>query len=285
MVKPNCKLMKAKSKLLILFLAIFLVATCVVAKESKVAVSGSSTVMPLAGLAAEEFNMLQDNYHVSVTSGGTGVGIVDVAEGRSNIAMASREVQLEERQRYETSSVKFMEFPIGFDALCLVVSPDINDSGITSLTKDELKQIYIGDITNWEELGGPDAEIFVIGRKPGSGTRDTFNEIILGSKEAESPGVTIDAWDSSEVKTAIRSGDGAIGYIGHSYVMKGDIDVVALDGILPTIENIKNEAYPLARKLYFYTLGDPNPGAKAFLDYVLSPDGQKIAIENGFIPI
>jgi phosphate transport system substrate-binding protein len=277
--------MRVKNKVLILLLAIFLVAAYSDAKEVKVAVSGSSTVMPLAGLAAEEFNMLQDKYHVSVTSGGTGVGIVDVSEGRSDIAMASREVQLAERQRYETPSVKFMEFVVGFDAICLVVSPDIYDSGVTSLTKDEVKQIYVGDVTNWEELGGPDMEIFVIGRKPGSGTRDTFNEIILGSKEAESPGVTIDAWDSSETKTAIRSSDSAIGYMGYSYVMKGDVDVVSLDGISPTIENIKNETYPLARKLYFYTVGDPNPGAKAFLDYVLSPDGQKIALENGFIPI
>ena len=277
--------MRVKNKLLILLLAIFLVAAYSDAKEAKVAVSGSSTVMPLAGLAAEEFNMLQDKYHVSVTSGGTGVGIVDVSEGRSDIAMASREVQLAERQRYETPSVKFMEFVVGFDAICLVVSPDVYDSGVTSLTKDEVKQIYVGDITNWEELGGPDMEIFVIGRKPGSGTRDTFNEIILGSKEAESPGVTIDAWDSSETKTAIRSSDSAIGYMGYSYVMKGDVDVVSLDGISPTIDNIKNETYPLARKLYFYTVGDPNPGAKAFLDYVLSPDGQKIALENGFIPI
>jgi phosphate transport system substrate-binding protein len=285
MVMLNYSLMRVKNKLLILLLAIFLVASYVDAKEVKVAVSGSSTVMPLAGLAAEEFNMLQDKYHVSVTSGGTGVGIVDVAEGRSDIAMASREVQLSERQRYETPSLKFMEFAIGFDAICLVVSPDVYDSGVTSLTKDEVKQIYAGDITNWEELGGPDMEIFVIGRKPGSGTRDTFNEIILGSKEAESPGVTIDAWDSSEVKTAIRGSDSAIGYMGYSYVRNGDVDVVALDGISPTIENIKNETYPLARKLYFYTVGDPNPGAKAFLDYVLSPDGQKIAIDNGFIPI
>ena len=165
------------------------------------------------------------------------------------------------------------------------MSPDVYDSGVTSLTKDEVKQIFAGDITNWEDVGGPEMEIFVIGRKPGSGTRDTFNEIILGSKEAESPGVTIDAWDSSEVKTAIRGSDSAIGYMGYSYVMRGDVDVVDLDGISPTIDNIKNETYPLARKLFFYTVGKPNPGAKAFLDYVLSPDGQKIAIENGFIPV
>ena len=268
-----------------MLLILFFVSVSGEARAQRVAISGSSTVMPLAELSAEEFNLLQDNYHVSVTSGGTGVGIVDAAEGRSDIAMASREIQLVERQRYETSDEKFIEIPIGFDAICLVVSPDIYDSGVTALTKDELKQIYAGDITNWEELGGPNTEIFVIGRKPGSGTRDTFDETIMGSTESETPGTIIEAADSSEVKTAIQGSDNAIGYVGYSYVMKGDTKVVSLDGIQPTIENIKNGTYALARKLYFVTMGKPKPGAKAFIDYVLSPEGQRIATENGFIPI
>ena len=96
--------MRVEGKLLILLLVFFCLWVSGEAREQKVAISGSSTVMPLAELSAEEFNLLQDNYHVSVTSGGTGVGIVDVAEGRSDIAMASREIQLVERQRYETPS-------------------------------------------------------------------------------------------------------------------------------------------------------------------------------------
>ncbi len=269
--------------LLILYLASF--AASEDAKEIKVTVSGSSTVMPLAELAAEEFNLLREDYHVSVTSGGTGVGITDVAEGRSDIAMASREIEPVERQRYESAYQKFEEFPVGFDAICLVVSPDVYDSGVTSLTKEQLKQIYSGEIANWAEVGGPDMEIFAIGRKSGSGTRDTFHEVILGSKEAETPGVSMEASDSSEVKTAIMGSDNAIGYVGYGYVLHGDTKVISLDGIRPTIENIKKGAYPLARKLYFYTLGDPKPGALAFINYVLSPEGQKIAAENGFIPI
>ena len=179
--------MRAESKLLIL-LVFFLAVSSIDAREVAVAVSGSSTVMPLAELAAEEFNVMQDDYIVNVKSGGSGVGIVDAAEGRSDIAMSSREIKLEERQRYETPSVRFAEQPVGFDAICLVVSPDVYDYGVTTLTKDEVKRIYAGDITNWEELGGPNTEIFVIGRRAGSGTRDTFNEIIMGSREAETPG-------------------------------------------------------------------------------------------------
>lgn len=276
--------MRTTSRLMVLFLVILLAGITSEARESIVVVSGSSTVMPLAELAAEEYNIMQDDYTVNVKSGGSGVGIVDVAEGRSDIAMASREVKLEERQRYETPTLRFIEQTVGFDAICLVVSEDVYDSGITSLTTDEVRRIYSGDIANWKDLGGPDMEIFAIGRRPGSGTRDTFNEIIMGSREAETPGVSYDCGESSEVKFSTRKSDNAIGYMGYSFVMTGDTKVVSLDGIAPTIENIKSGAYPLARKLYFIILGNPTPGAKSFIDYILSPLGQNIAIENGFIP-
>ncbi len=276
--------MSAKSKLLVLLLVIFLTAGGQ-GRDTKVSLSGSTNVMPLAELAAEEFNMLQDNYTVTVTSGGTGVGIVDVAEGRSDIAMASRELKLEEKQRYETPTLRFIVYPVGYDAICLVVSDEVYEGGVTTLTREQVRQIYAGFITNWADVGGPNTEIFVIGRKPGSGTRDTFQEVIMGSKEAESPGVIIETADSSEVKTAIRGSDNAIGYMGYSYVMRGDAKVLSLDGVYPSIENIKDESYPLARLLYFVTLGQPSAGARAFIDYVLSPEGQDIATDNGFIPV
>jgi phosphate transport system substrate-binding protein len=271
--------------LMFLIILLSILATFAEAKEVKVTVSGSSTVMPLAELAAEEFNLMQDEYHVSVTSGGTGVGIIDIAQGRSDIAMASREIAPVERQRYETAEERFQEFPIATDAICIVFSDDVYDSGVTDLTRDQVKRIYAGDITNWMDVGGQDLEIFAIGRRAASGTRDTFHEIVMGSKEAEAPGVSMEAAESSEVKTAIRGSDNAIGYMGYSYILKGDAKVASMDGISPTMDNIKNGSYPLARKLYFYTMGDPTPGARAFMDYLQGPEGEKIAVENGFIPM
>lgn len=272
------------SAVLVLLVLLASITAFVEARELKVTISGSSTVMPLAELAAEEFNVLQDSYHVSVTSGGTGVGIVDIAEGRSDIAMASREVQPVERQRYDSPGRRLEETLVGFDAICLIVSSEVYDSGVTSLTRDEVRGIYQGQITNWLEVGGPDMEIFAIGRKPGSGTRDTFHEIVMGCREAEAPGISMEASESSEVKTAVLWSDNAIGYVGYSYILRGDVRVIALDGVLPTIESIKDGRYPLSRRLYFYTLGEPRPGARAFIDYLKSPEGQRIALENGFIP-
>ena len=278
-------MMRVKYKLLILLLVFLFLCVSGEARVQKVAVSGSSTVMPLAALSAEEFNLFQHDYFVTVTSGGSGVGIVNVAEGRSDIAMISRELHPEERQRHDAPSKRFNLITVGYDAICLIISPAVYNSGITSLTKEEVKRIYSGSILNWAELGGPDEEIFAIGRKPGTGTRDSFVETIMGSKEAETPGEAYVAEESSLVKTAMQRSNKAIGYVGYSYVKGGDTKMISLDGVLPTIENIRNGTYPLSRELYFVTLGEPSPGAKAFIDYVLSSEGQKIATENGFIPV
>lgn len=250
----------------------------------RVRVSGSTTVMPLAELCAEEFNFMCREYMVTVTAGGSGVGIIDAAEGRADIAMSSREIKPSERARYERPDRKFREIVVGYDTIIIVVSPQIYNSGVQSLTSTDVRRIYSGEIRNWKSVGGPDREIMVVGRKAGSGTRDTFNEIIMGSAAAETPGVSIEAMDSSEVKTAIVGSDRAIGYLGYSYVRAGGVMPVALNGVHPTMDNIRSGNYTLARKLYFYTFGEPTAGARAFIDFVLGPEGRRIAEMNGFIP-
>lgn len=268
-----------------LFIAIVaLLASAAMAAED-VRVSGSTTVLPWTELAAEEFNAQQSDYQVSVAAGGSGVGITDVGEGRSEIAMSSREIKDEEREMYETDDAKFEEFLIGYDGIVIAVSPAVYEDGVHALSKDEVKKIYAGEITNWEELGGKDSEIHAVARKPGSGTRDTFNEVIMGSKEAETPGAGSEAADSAEVKTTVAGADNAIGYVGYSFAEDGAIKAVSLDGVEPTVATIKDESYPLARKLFFYTLGTPSAGAQAFIDFVLSEQGQAIGEENGFVTL
>jgi phosphate transport system substrate-binding protein len=247
----------------------------------KVTVSGSTTVLPLAESCAEAFNAQKSNYQATVTGGGTGAGITAIAENRSDIAMASREVTADEKNKYGNN---FKEFEVGLDGICIAVSRQVYDAGVTNLTKDQLRGIYAGGIKNWKELGGPDEPIYAIAREQGSGTRDTFNEIIMGSTTAETPGVRTVALGSAEAKTAIVGSNNAIGYIGFSYI-GGNIGIVALDGIMPSVQSIKNSSYELGRHLYFYTFGDPGPAARAFIDFVTGPEGQKIAQENGFIPV
>lgn len=252
-----------------------------VASAHDVTVSGSSTVMPLAEVAAEQFNVQQKDYVVTVSAGGTGAGILGIAERKNDIAMASREVTEDERQRFGDS---FEEFLVGLDGISLAVSDKVYLAGVTGLSRQQVKDIYSGNITNWKELGGPDAEIYVISREEGSGTRDNFNKVVLGSRDAETPGVDTVAFGGAEVKTAISGSDKAIGYLGFNY-LGGGVAGIAFNGVAPSYDNIKLDLYELHRHLYFYTFGKPTNGAQAFIDFVQGSEGQKMAAEEGFIPV
>ncbi len=248
----------------------------------KVTITGSSTVLPLVEASAEAFNDRQNDCQATVTGGGTGAGITAIAGGRSQVAMASREVTADELRKYGD---KFRQFDIGYDGVVVVVSRAIHDAGIKGLTTDQVRKIYAGQIKNWKELGGPDAGIYVIGREQGSGTRDTFNEAIMGDTKAETAGVATTAMGSSEVKTAIMGSNTAIGYLGFSYMQGSRIAAIAIDGVSADMQSIKDGSYKLQRHLYLYTSGESASCARAFIDFVISDEGQKIAEENGFIPV
>jgi phosphate transport system substrate-binding protein len=107
----------------------------------------------------------------------------------------------------------------------------------------------------------------------------------MGSATAETPGVKTVSTSSAEIKTAVSGSDNAISYVGFSYAESDDIGVLKYENVDPNVKNIKSGSYPLARHLYFYTWGQPNPCAQKFIDFVLSAAGQQIAEENGFIPV
>jgi phosphate transport system substrate-binding protein len=270
-----------KKIIVILIIALLASVTTWSASARDVTVSGSSTVMPLAEAAAEEFNVQQKDYVVTVSAGGTGAGILGIAERKIDIAMASREVTEGERQRFGDS---FKEFLVGLDGISLAVSDEVYLAGVKGLSRQQVRDIYSGNITDWKEVGGPDADIYVISREVGSGTRDNFNEVVLGSKDAETPGVDTVAMGGAEVKTAISGSNKAIGYLGFNYLGSG-VAGIAFNGVTPTYENIKLDLYELHRHLYFYTFNEPSAGAQAFIDFVQGPQGQKIAAEEGFIPV
>jgi len=252
------------------------------AVEKVVTVSGSTALLPLIATTAEAFNDQQEEYFITVTGGGTGPGIVNIAERKEDIAMASRELTEEEKIWYGN---QFQEYLIGYGDVVIAVSSAIYDAGVTNLTGDQVKNIYLGKITNWKDVGGPEEDIYAIARAPGSGTRETFNEVILGDVNAETPGVNTNTFSDAEVKTAIEGSDKAIGYLGLIYLQRGNIKPIALDSVVPDIESLRNGSYILTRKLYLYTYGGPTPGAKKFIEFLLGAEGQKIVEETGFTPL
>lgn len=271
---------KSKSVLTGVLVAAFLLAAGTAAALS---VSGSTTVLPFGVQCAEEFNAAQSAVQVSVTGGGSGVGIKNVAEGISDVAMASRPVKDSEKEAYPDE--EFVEILVAYDAVCIAVSQAVYDAGVTELSAEEVRAIYNGEITSWAQLGGDDETIYVLGREVGSGTRDTFNEIVMGSDKAETPGVTTSHGSNAEVKTALTKSDSAIGYLGLNYIMDGALAAIAFEGVEPSAETIKDGSYPLARELYMVTYGEPTEDSQAFLDFVTGDDGQAIAEELGFVSI
>lgn len=248
-----------------------------------VTVTGSTTVMPLVEICAEEFNMLQKDVMVTVSGvGGSGVGIKNVASGFSDIGMSSREVRDDEIELYGDN---FSEYLIGYDAICIAVSKPIYDAGVASISRHQLRGIYDGNLTNWQELGGPDKDIYAVARMVGSGTGDLFNEMVMGDLKTETLGADTYTQNNAEMKTAITKSDQAIGYLGFNYVQDGNLSAVAYEGVVPTIESIKSETYPHSRPLYVMTWNEPEEGEKAFIDFILGDEGQSIVEEVGFLPL
>jgi phosphate transport system substrate-binding protein len=280
MVSSSGDIVRKLLVILLFALAVGEIATTIAANE--VTVTGSTTVGPLGILCADSFNTVQTEYHVSVSQTGTGAGVTSIAEGKADVAMASREITPDERAKYGD---KFQETLVGYDGIAICVSKPIYDAGVIALTKEQVRKIYQGEIESWKDVGGPNKAIYVISREQGSGTRDTFLEDIFGSNKAETPGVSTYSSSNSEIKTAITGSDKAIGYLGYSYAQGGNLKALKLDGVLLTPETAKNRTYPLARRLYLDTFGDPKPGATAFIEFVKSSPGQKIAEDNGFITL
>ncbi|MDY2735545.1 substrate-binding domain-containing protein, partial [Intestinibacter sp.] len=143
--------------------------------------------------------------------------------------------------------------------------------------------IYTGKITNWKEVGGKDAQIVVVSREDGSGTRDGFQEIV-GFESEELTGDAQISDGSGNIKTTVQGNENAIGYISFGY-LDDSINSVKIDGVEPTEENVYNDSYPISRPFLLVTKGEATDDAKAFIDYILSDDGQNTIKEEGFMSV
>lgn len=272
-----------KKKILITLIAISIIgitfAGCLGGNnnQTKVTIKGSTTVLPIATSCQQEFNQQQNNITVAVSGGGSSVGIKSVATDAADIGMSSREVQQEETDEYGNN---FNDHVIAYDGIAVVVSEEIYQAGVKDLTIEEVRKIYTGEISNWQELGGPDKEIFVVTREAGSGTRSVFYETI-GLDETVADQASS---GNARVKQAVQNSDNAIGFVGLGYVGDGAI-AVKIDGVKPTSQTVKSGEYPIKRSLHMYTWGEPSQAEQKFLEFILSEEGQQIVQQNDFVPV
>ena len=252
---------------------------------------GSDTMVNLALAWAQTYGQLQPGVQVAVTGGGSGTGIAALINGTVDMANASREIKDEERQRALDSGVEPVEHVVAGDAIAIVVHPS---NPVDGLTISQLSEIYSGQITNWQQVGGEDRPIVLLSRESNSGTHVFFLENVVrqgqeGDDTLFSPDTLL--MPSSEgISAEIRQNPNAIGYDGLGYVTH-DQKVVAvaaqagIEYVSPTTETARDGSYPIARLLYIYTAGQPQGAIQDYLAWIMGPEGQAIVQELGFVPL
>jgi phosphate transport system substrate-binding protein len=252
---------------------------------------GSDTIVNLALAWAECYQAEHPEVRISVTGGGSGTGLAALVNGTVDIANASRKIKDEEIAQAQKNGIQPVEHIIARDAIAVIVNPE---NPVSELTLQQISDIYSGKITNWNEVGGDDRPIVRLSRETNSGTHVYFLETVLrlGKKDDK----TLFSMDtlllpSSEgIIAEVRDNPNAIGYDGLGYVPK-DLKMIAIAKsagepfVLPSVETVNDKTYPIARDLYMYTKGEPTGIIKDYLDWILSPEAQKIVLDLGFVPI
>ncbi len=248
--------------------------------DSKIIIKGSTTVLPVAQKAVEAYSKSNTSVSISISGGGSGNGIKALIDGSTDIANSSREMKDEEIKLAEAKGTQIKEITVAYDMIVPVVHPS---NTVNSITIDQLKAIYDGSITNWKALGGNDSAIIVISRDTSSGTYEVWHEMVMKKADVKKDAL-LQASNGAIVST-VSQNPKAIGYIGFGYMHQA-VKPLKVNGVEGTIENGKSGAYPISRKLHMYiNAKKPKEQTLRFIDFILSPEGQALVKEAGFIPL
>jgi phosphate transport system substrate-binding protein len=248
-------------------------------------IKGSDTMLPLSQKEAESFMKNDPSQTLTVTGGGSGVGISALLEGTTDLAQSSRKIKFDEKQKLQEGGKSVKEVIAAYDALAIIVHPS---NKVTNLTREQLEGIFTGKIKNWKEVGGDDIKIIPYSRETSSGTYEFFKESVLKNKNYLSGIMSMPA--TGAIVQSVSQTKGAIGYVGFAYLNKTTKAVhVSYDQgktfVEPSIANAKNKTYPIVRPLFYYYEIKSEKIVKPFIDYILSAEGQKIVTEIGFITL
>lgn len=238
-----------------------------------ITIAGSTSVQPFSEVLAEKFMQDNEGVQINVQGGGSSQGVTAAASGAADIGSSSRDLKEEEKGQ------GLVETVIAYDGIAVIVHPS---NKIEGLTKENIKNIYLGNITNWKEIGGEDAPITVVCREAGSGTRGAFEEIVMEKQDISNKVIIQNS--TGAVRTAVAGDKNAIGFVS-LHALNNEVKPVKVDGVEANAENVKNGSYKISRPFIYLTKGEPTGAVKAFIDFVLSDEGQKIIVEEGAITV
>jgi len=251
-------------------------------QEGILQIKGSDTMLQLTTAWAEAYMTANPKARIAVTGGGSGTGIAAMINGTTDIANASRKIKDEEVGDAKVNGVNPVEHVVAKDGISVVVNPA---NPVAELTMEQIKLIYTGKITNWKDVGGADHAITLCGRDNSSGTYAYFQKHVLLKEDYAASALNLQS--NSAIVEEVASNEYAVGYIGLGYLVEavGKVAAVAVDGVKPSDASVASGSYKIARGLQMYTNGEPQGLSKAFLEFIMSEEGQKIVRDEGFVAV
>lgn len=234
---------------------------------------GSTSVQKIIDAEGAEFGALHPAVKFTYSGTGSSDGIKNAANGTYSFGCASRELK-------ESEKTDLTELVFAYDGIAVIVN---DENSVEDLTKDQIKAIYTGKITNWKEVGGEDRPIAVVSREDGAGTRTAVEEL-LDFTEQLKPSATVKEGNGN-VQSTVSANPNAIGYVSITFVDRS-VKPLRVDGVEATMENVLNESYGLSRPfLTLYNEKNLTPQTRAFLDFIMTDEGQTIVEKNGGISV
>ncbi|KAF0223854.1 MAG: phosphate transport system substrate-binding protein [Erysipelotrichaceae bacterium] len=259
----------SKFKIILLVFMTSLSSGCNRKNVNGLILAGSTSVQPFAETLAEAYMKLHSEISIDVQGGGSSAGVMSAQTNTADIGMSSRSLKDKEKTLWSVE--------IARDGLAIIINPK---NTITSLTLNQVRDIYSGVITNWSQLGGKDKDIHVITREEGSGTRSAFEDLLMDDIEIDPHSIVQDS--NGTVRQLVGDDANAIGYISLGLVNE-KVKALELDGVAATRENVLNGTYVLSRPYLFVTSSEPVGEVKKFIDFVLSADGRALLDLEGLI--
>ena len=243
--------------------------------KETISISGSTSVGPLMGKLAESYESKNSNISIEINEVGSSAGIKDAINGVSDIGMSSRELKSEEASLLKATT-------IAYDGIAIITN---KNNPIKNITIDQIKDIYTGKITNWNQIeDGEDAPIVVVSREEGSGTRDAFQEIV-GYKSEELISSAMIANATGAVKQTVIGNKNAVGFVSFEY-LDDEVNVVKVENVEPKAELVQSGEYKISRPfLVVNKEGSLSEEGQKFIDFILSEEGQTMVKNNKAIPV
>jgi phosphate transport system substrate-binding protein len=243
--------------------------------QQTIQIAGSTSVQPVAEKLAQAYMQEHPDVKINVQGGGTSVGITSAQQGTAQIGTASSKPK-------DSDAQGLVQTQIAKDGIVVIVN---NANKISALTINQTKDLFSGNVTDWSKMGGSAGSVSVITREDGSGTRDGFQNLVMGGKNGTSILKTAIVQSSTEaILQAVKGDPNAVGYISLAS-LTGDVKAVTINGIAPSEKTVSDGTYKIVRPFIFLTKGEPTGVVKDFIDFTMSAEGQKIVKEAGAVPM